>query len=207
MSEIVISDQNLKPSGKMALPIPLDESAINVATVHQIVKATLAGRRQGTACTKNRAQVRGGGAKPFKQKGTGRARQGSKRAPIQVGGGVVFGPTPRSYQQKVNKKMRLNGLRSVLADKKVAEKLFVLEKFEFTGKTSEVFNFLNKNSLPSALFVVDSPDSVTIRATNNLPNAETITAEQFSVYSAIRYHALIFEKAALEKLFKRFEDK
>ena len=118
-------------------------------SVHQVVKATLASRRQGNACTKNRAAVSGGGAKPFKQKGTGRARQGSSRSPLMVGGGTVFGPTPRDYTQKVNKKMMKKAIQSILADKLQAGKLTVVDSLESTGKTKEMFASLNERNLTS----------------------------------------------------------
>src|SRR5690554_7577121 len=102
MAEITLLNSKFEKSGSVETNVSLDAEVISAPAVHQVVKATLAGRRQGTASTKNRSQVRGGGAKPFKQKGTGRARQGSSRSPLMVGGGTVFGPTPRDYSQKVN---------------------------------------------------------------------------------------------------------
>ena len=116
MSEITLLDENFVSTDKK-LEISFSEEAVNVPVVHQVVKATLASRRQGNASTKNRALVSGGGAKPFKQKGTGRARQGSSRSPLMPGGGTAFGPTPRSYEQKLNKKVVLKAIRSILLDK------------------------------------------------------------------------------------------
>jgi large subunit ribosomal protein L4 len=102
MTDITVLNDKFEKSGALNTNVDLSADKINVPAVHQIVKATLAGRRQGNACTKNRAMVSGGGAKPFKQKGTGRARQGSIRSPLMVGGGTAFGPTPRDFTQKIN---------------------------------------------------------------------------------------------------------
>ena len=101
MTDITVLNSKFEKSGSLNTNVDLSADKISVPVVHQIVKATLAGRRQGNACTKNRSKVRGGGAKPFKQKGTGRARQGSSRSPLMVGGGTAFGPTTRDYTQKV----------------------------------------------------------------------------------------------------------
>src|SRR5690606_2381728 len=135
MADINVLNSKFEASGKISTNVSLTAEDINVPVVHQMVKATLAGRRQGNAKTKTRAFVSGGGKKPFKQKGTGRARQGSTRSPLMVGGAVVFGPQPRDYTQKVNKKMALKAVQSVLADKLQAGKLTVVEKIESDGKT------------------------------------------------------------------------
>ena len=110
MTDITVLNSKFEKASDLKTSLALDTDKINETVVHQVVKATLAGRRQGNACTKNRSKVRGGGAKPVKQKGTGRARQGSTRSPLMVGGGTVFGPTTRSYEQKLNKKMVKNAI-------------------------------------------------------------------------------------------------
>ena len=168
-----------------------------------MVKATLAGRRQGNASTKTRAEASGGGAKPFKQKGTGRARQGSKRSSIQVGGGRAFGPKPRSYDQKMNKKVTLKAIQSVLADKFQAGKLTVVEKIESTGKTKEMYTMLNSKGLLPALVVTANKDNLAIRATKNLQWGKAMAVEGFSVYEAVKFENLVIEQAALETLLKR----
>ena len=141
---MAIVNSVFEDSTSLKVKVGLSKDDINEAVVHQVVKATLAGRRQGSHCTKTRAKVRGGGAKPFKQKGTGRARQGSSRSAIQVGGGVAFGPKPRDYGQKVNKKMASKAIQSVLADKLQAGQLVVVEKLESTGKTKDLHQILQK---------------------------------------------------------------
>lgn len=203
MAEIAVLNSKFEKAGSLNTDVNLDADSINVPVVHQIVKATLASRRQGNACTKNRSKVSGGGAKPFKQKGTGRARQGSTRSPLMVGGGVVFGPTPRDFTQKVNKKMMLNAIQSVIADKYQAGKLTVVETLESTGKTKEMVKSLTERNLLPGLVVTDSNDSKALLAVRNIRNAKAISVEGFSVYEAVKFENLVIEKAALEKLLVR----
>ena len=203
MAEIAVLDPAFKQSGEFSTAVSLGAEDINEAVVHQVVKATLAGKRQGTHCTKTRGEVRGGGAKPFKQKGTGRARQGSSRSAIQVGGGVAFGPKPRNYRQKVNKKMAQKAIHSVLADKYQAGKLTVVEKLQSSGKTKELYHMLAERGLFPALLVTEDRDSLALRAAGNLRRAKGLPVEGFSVYETVKYENLIIEKAALEKLLSR----
>lgn len=202
MSEVTLLDENFVSTDKK-LEISFSEEAVNVPVVHQVVKATLASRRQGNASTKNRALVSGGGAKPFKQKGTGRARQGSSRSPLMPGGGTAFGPMPRSYEQKLNKKVVLKAIRSILLDKLNHGKLHVVTKLESTGKTKEMYNMLNERDMSSSLVVVDKSDSLVIRACGNLKTARALPVGGFSVYESLKYENLIIEESALQKLLER----
>ena len=203
MTEITLLNSKLETSGTLDTEVSLTPKDINVPVVHQAVKAILANRRQGTACTKNRSAVRGGGAKPFKQKGTGRARQGTSRSPLMVGGGVTFGPMPRDYSQKVNKKAMILAIRSVIADKLQAGKLTVVDKIESDGKTKSMFNLLDGKGLLPALLVTSSKDSPAIQAVRNLQYGRGMAVEGFSVYEALKYENLLIEKEALETLLKR----
>jgi large subunit ribosomal protein L4 len=203
MAEITVLNSKFENAGSLKVDVALESDNINVPVVHSVVKATLAGRRQGNACTKTRGEVSGGGRKPFKQKGTGRARQGSTRAPIQVGGGTAFGPKPRNYEQKINKKVVRKAIQSVLADKLQAGKLIVVEQLESNGKTKEMHNLLNGKGLLPALVVTDSKDSLALRAVKNLQYGKGMAVEGFSVYEAVKYENLVIEKAALEKLVAR----
>lgn len=203
MSDIAVLNAKFEKSGTLSTNVSLTPEDINVPVVHQIVKATLAGRRQGNASTKNRAAVRGGGAKPFKQKGTGRARQGSIRSPLLVGGGTAFGPSPRSYEQKVNKKMMNKAIQAILADKLQAGKLTVVEKLDSTGKTKELHALLNGKGLLPALVVTESKESLALRAVKNLQYGKGMAVEGFSVYEAVKFENLVIEKEALEKLLNR----
>jgi large subunit ribosomal protein L4 len=201
--EIVIHNEKFDSTGKLKTEVNLSPEVINVPVVHQVVKALLADRRQGNAHTKTKAFVSGGGKKPFKQKGTGRARQGSTRSPLMVGGGTTFGPQTRSFEQKVNKKVMLLAIQSVIADKLQAGKLTVVEKLVTDGKTKTIFNLLSKKSLLPAFVVTSSPDSLALKATKNLQYAKASAVEGFSVYEAVKFENLVIEREALEKLLKK----
>lgn len=203
MAEIKVLNSKMEASGQLQTNVSLSQEDINIPVVHQVVKATLAGRRQGTACTKTRAFVSGGGKKPFKQKGTGRARQGTSRSPLMPGGAIVFGPQPRDYTQKINKKMMLNAIHSILADKLQAGKLTVVEKIQSTGKTKEMFDLLNGKGLLPALVVTNSKDSLALRAAKNLQFAKAMPVDGFSVYEAVKFENLVIEKEALETLLNK----
>lgn len=203
MTEITVLNSKFEKSGSLKATVDFSTEAINETVVHQVVKATLAGRRQGTAATKTKALVSGGGKKPFKQKGTGNARQGSTRSPLMPGGGTVFGPQPRSYEQKVNKKVTLIAISSVLADKFQAGKLHVVEKLEATGKTKDMFKALSTRNLLPALIVTAEENEKVSRAVTNLEKAKYAPVDGFSVYEAIKFENLVIEKAALEKLLSR----
>jgi large subunit ribosomal protein L4 len=203
MTEIALLNAKFEKTGSMKANVDLSAEKINVPVVHQVVKATLAGRRQGTAATKTKALVSGGGRKPFKQKGTGNARQGSKRSPLMPGGGTVFGPQPRSYEQKVNKKVMLGAIQAIIADKFQAGKLTVVESFSSTGKTKDMFKVLNeRNLLPAFVVTAELNDKVNM-AVRNLERAKYAPVSGFSVYEAVKFENLVIEKAALEKLLSR----
>lgn len=203
MTDIAVLNSKFEKASSLKTEVSLDADKINQNVVHQVVKATLANRRQGTAATKNRSAVRGGGAKPFKQKGTGRARQGTIRSPLLKGGGTVFGPSPRDYSQKVNKKMMNNAVQSIIADKYQAGKLTVVESFESNGKTKEMFETLNSRNLLPALVVTTAADSPALRATRNIATAKACWVGGFSVYEAVKFENLVIEKQALETLLGR----
>jgi large subunit ribosomal protein L4 len=203
MTELNVLNNKFENKEKIKVDFDFTPDSINVPVVHQVVKATLASRRQGNAHTKSKAEVRGGGKKPFKQKGTGNARQGSTRSPLMPGGGTVFGPKHRSFEQKVNKKVVLNALKSVLVDKQLAGKLVIVDSLASTGKTKDIFNFLASKNLSNALIVTLDSASLVIRATKNLRTAKALGVDNMSVYEAVKYENLIIEKLAFEKLAKK----
>ncbi len=207
MSSVDLYNSKLEKVGSEKVNFEFNLERVSVPVVHQVVKATLAGRRQGTACTKTKGLVSGGGAKPFKQKGTGRARQGSNRSPLLRGGGTVFGPTPRDYTQKVNKKVMNRAIESVLIDKFNEGKLFVVDKLESDGKTKTMFENLKKAGLDSSLIVAKEKDNKAILASRNLKRARGLAVEGFSVYEALKYQNLIIEKDALNALTERLVQK
>ncbi len=203
MTDITVLNSKYEATGKLNTMVSLGVDDVNIAVVHQVVKATLAGRRQGTVKTKTKGEVSGGGAKPFKQKGTGRARQGSTRSILMPGGGTAFGPSPRDYTQKINKKMMNIALQSILADKLQSGKLTVIESVESTGKTKQMHELLSGKGLLPALVVTNNKDSKALRAVANLQHGFGLPVEGFSVYEAVRMENLIIEKEALERLLKR----
>jgi large subunit ribosomal protein L4 len=203
MTELALLNTKFEKSGSVKANYDLSAETINGTVVHQVVKALLAGRRQGTAMTKTKGFVSGGGKKPFKQKGTGNARQGSTRSPLMPGGGTVFGPQPRDYTQKVNKKMTLNAIASVLADKFQAGKLHIVEKIESTGKTKDMFKALDSRKLLPALVITTELNEKVSLAVGNLERAKYAPVDGFSVYEAIKFENLIIEKGAFEKLISR----
>ena len=203
MTELAVLNTKFEKAGSLKAAVDFSVEKINGTVVHQVVKATLAGRRQGTAATKTKALVSGGGKKPFKQKGTGNARQGSTRSPLMPGGGTTFGPQPRDYTQKVNKKMMLVAISSVLADKHQAGKLHIVEKLESNGKTKDMFKALDSRKLLPALVITEEVNENVSRAVSNLEKAKYAPVDGFSVYEAIKFENLIIEKAAFEKLISR----
>ena len=174
----------------------------NKTVLHEVLTAELAAARQGTAATKTRAMVRGGGRKPFKQKGTGRARQGSIRAPHMVGGGVTFGPHPRSYEKKVNKKVRNLALRSALSAKVANNQIVVLEGAVEAPKTKTIVNLVNKiDAKQKQLFVVndltDVKDYNLYLSARNLENAVVLQPNEIGVYWLLKQEKVILTKEAL----------
>lgn len=203
MIEIKYVNAKFEDAGKIKTEVNLAPEIINVPVVHQVVKALLAGRRQGTAASKNKSMVSGGGKKPFKQKGTGHARQGSSRSPLMVGGGSTFGPQPRSYEQKINKSTMILAIQSVIADKLQSGKLTVVEQFSTTGKTKDIHETLLGKGLLPALVVTTDKNAPALRAARNLAKGKALPVEGFSVYEAVKYENLVIEKKALESLLAR----
>lgn len=176
----------------------------NKVVMHEVLTAELAGLRQGSASTKTRAEVRGGGRKPFRQKGTGRARQGSTRAPHMVGGGVVHGPKPRSYDKKVNKKVRKLALRSALSAKFAAGSIIVLDDFALeTPKTRTFINFAKEANLLDTknLFVVndftEDKDYNLYLSVRNIAKTFVIMPTELSIYWLLKQDKIVLTKEAL----------
>jgi large subunit ribosomal protein L4 len=202
-ASVNLLDSKFQSKGNLNLNIDLSADSIKVPAVHQVVKALLANRRQGNASTKNKALVSGGGKKPFKQKGTGRARQGSNRSPLMPGGGIAHGPQPRDYTQKINKKLMNAAVNAVIADKHQAGKLFVVDSLPAHSKTKDVFKLLSDRKLFPALIVSADDANVILKSARNLQHAKVLPASGFSVYEALKYENLIIEKKALETLIER----
>ncbi|GIO22951.1 50S ribosomal protein L4 [Oceanobacillus sp. J11TS1] len=195
----------LKQDGSNVGEIELNDAVFgiepNTHVLHEAVVMQRASLRQGTHDVKNRSEVRGGGRKPWRQKGTGRARQGSIRSPQWVGGGTVFGPTPRSYSYKLPKKVRRLALKSALSSKVKEEGLFVLEAITIDApKTKEVINILNGLKVEEkALIVLSENDETVARSANNLQNVKVLTVEELNILDLLTHDKLIITKDAAEK--------
>lgn len=197
----------LKKDGTKGTSVTVDDSVFgikpNESVVHQAVVAELANGRQGTHASKNRSAVRGGGRKPFKQKGRGVARAGTTRSPIWKGGGVVFGPEPHGYETKMPKKMRRLARRSVLSDKASAGDLVVVEEIVVSnGKTKEFIEILKSLSLygKKLTILVSAENEKVFLAARNIPNIYVIEATSASTYDLLDCEVLLFEKAGLALL-------
>jgi large subunit ribosomal protein L4 len=173
---------------------------VNEALMHQALVRQLANARLGTHKVKARGEVRGGGRKPWRQKGTGRARQGSIRSPQWRGGGVVFGPTPRSYAQKMPRKMRRQALRSALSVKAAGSQLVVLDGLEMAEpKTKEIKGILeNLGITSSALILLPQRDEMILRSVRNLPKVRTLVAQYVNVRDLLKYDYILVPLASLE---------
>lgn len=179
---------------------------INEHAVYTVVKNLLANRRQGTQSTLTRAEVRGGGRKPWRQKGTGRARQGSIRSPQWKGGGVVFAPKPRDYSYTTPKKIKRLALKSVLTSKVKENELIVVDSINFEApKTKEMVKMLEAiNADKKALIVIKRPEENVIKSAANLPTVCTTNANTLNVYDILKYNSLILTKEALEEIEEVF---
>jgi large subunit ribosomal protein L4 len=199
----------LKPTGESSGEIALDDAIfaakVNVPLMHQIVTAQLAAARAGTHSTKTRGEVRGGGAKPWRQKGTGRARHGSSREPQWKGGGVTFGPKPRDYTQDTPKKMKAAALRSAISVRAREGKLFVVDGLAFEKpKTREAIAALKVWGVEGKVLLVLTLDDQNVAfAFRNLPDVHVIAEHQLNVYDIMNADNLVFVRAAVEALQSR----
>jgi large subunit ribosomal protein L4 len=189
-------------SGSVELPADIFDVPVNVPLIHQVVVAQLAAARQGTADTKSRGEVRGGGRKPYKQKGTGRARQGSTRAPQYAGGGVVHGPTPRDYAQRTPKKMKAAALRGALSDRAREGRIHVVTEVVAgeTPSTKAAVATLSALGLSGGILVaITREDDVAAFSLRNLPAVHVLTVNQLNTYDVLCSDHILFTAAALEE--------
>lgn len=176
-------------------------SDFNEALVHQVVTAYLSGGRAGTKAQKTRSEVRGGGAKPWRQKGTGRARAGTSRSPIWIGGGRTFAAKPRDHRQKVNRKMYRGALRSMLSELVRQDRLLVAEQFTVTApRTRELVGALKELGLDSVLIVVEAFDEALLLAARNLPHVTVVEADAVDPVSLVRHEKVLVTVAAARML-------
>jgi large subunit ribosomal protein L4 len=195
-----VLDATGNKAGSADLPGDVFDVQTNVPLIHQVVVAQLAAARQGTHATKTRGQVRGGGRKPYKQKGTGRARQGSTRAPQFAGGGVVHGPQPRDYSQRTPKKMKAAALRGALSDRARAGRVHVVSTLAEgeTPKTSVALAALrNVVAERTALVVVERTDELTVLSLRNVPSVHLLWVDQLNTYDVLVNDDVVFTAGAL----------
>ena len=204
-----VIDGTGKSTGNRDLPEEIFGGTVNVPLMHQVVTAQLAEARSGTASTKTRSEVRGGGKKPWRQKGTGRARHGSIRSPIWVGGGVVFGPHPRSYSVKVNKKMRAAALRSALADKANDGAVWVIDGFS-EAKTKAAAAALKAAGIEGRVLIVLDPEDETSqtidRAFRNLDKAAFTLVGSLGTYDVLVAEALVFTASSFDRFTNKTQE-
>ena len=193
-----------KKSGKISLDLKVAKESSAGDLLHRAVLRQLANKRQGTASTLTRSEVRGGGRKPYKQKGTGRARQGSIRTPLRPGGGIIFGPKPRSYNLDMNRKERRLALRTALMSR--ASDIKTVEDFgsSLTGpKTREIINGLNRLGIDETkkiLIILDNPSSNIKKSIQNIPNIKLVLADQLNVFDILNANQLVIGNTAIEKI-------
>ena len=183
------------------LPRDIFDVQVNIPLIHQVVVAQLAAARQGTHDTKSRGEVAGGGRKPYRQKGTGRARQGSIRAPQFTGGGVVHGPTPRSYDQRTPKKMKAAALRGALSDRARNGRLHVVESLvgsDAPSTRAALATLREITARPRVLVVVESTDQTTVKSLRNVAGTHLIGLDQLNTYDVLLSDDVVFTKAAFD---------
>jgi large subunit ribosomal protein L4 len=196
-----VLDTKLKKAGTVDLPAEVFDVQTNIPLIHQVVVAQLAAARQGTHKTKRRGEVSGAGRKPFKQKGTGNARQGSIRAPQMTGGGIVHGPVPRNYAQRTPKKMIAAALLGAISDRARGSRLHVVDSLSIGEKpsTKAVSEYLtNVASSKHVLIVLQRDDEVSLRSVRNLQNVHVLSYDQLNAYDVLVSDDIVFTKAAFE---------
>ena len=201
MSKVSVYNMKGETVGDIELKDEIFGVEVNEHLLHKAVVAQLANKRQGTQSAKTRSDVSGGGKKPWRQKGTGHARQGSIRAPQWTGGGVVFEPKPRDYEVKMNKKEKRAALKSALTSRVQEEKIFVIDELKVDEiKTKTMVAFLKSLDLNKALIVLNDNDQNVICSARNIQNVKTALTNTINVFDILKYDALVLDKAALETI-------
>lgn len=204
MPTLEIVNQKNEKVGSMDLDAAVFGTEVNYPLVHQVIKAQLANRRQGTADTKTKSEVRGGGKKPFKQKGTGNARQGSSRSPLMPGGGANFGPTPRSYEQATPKEMMRGALRSALSDRVKAKRFLIVDEFNLASPKTKVFaEMMTKNFKLEKVLIVDEKNENLELSGRNVPKTRVLRTEGLNVYDIVRHEWIVMTKKAVAAITAR----
>jgi large subunit ribosomal protein L4 len=204
MAEIEVHNAIGEKVSQIELSDKIFNVSINKNILHEVVKMQLAKKRLGTASIKNRSEIRGSTKKLFRQKGTGRARSGSIKSPLRKGGGVIFGPKPKSYKYKVPKKVRRLALKMALSSKLKENELFVIDKFDITAKKTKSFiKVINAVNIKNALIICDKSDDNLEYSSRNVPNFKVLRSEGLNVYDILKYHQLILLEASVKQIEER----
>jgi large subunit ribosomal protein L4 len=203
--KIAIKNLEGKNQGELEVKFPLIEDGRGTQAVHDVVVAYRAGKRSGTASTKKVGEVSGSNKKPWRQKGTGRARAGSFQSPLWVGGGVVFGPQPRDFSKKVSRKTKQLALRKALTERLKAGDVVIVDSLKFESpKTKNFIGIMSKLELKGSMLVIaDAADKNLTLASRNVPNVDVTTSESLNTYDVLRPAKLLFSKSSFEKVESR----
>lgn len=205
MATVKVYDQRKQETGEITLPPEIFEIEARPEILNFVVRAQMAAKRAGTHHTKTRGEVSGGGVKPYKQKGTGRARAGSNRSPVWRGGAIIFGPQPRDYSFKVNRKIRALALKMALSSKLAADTLTVVKDIELEAPKTKLFAKVAKDlDMRSTLIVAPEMNEELARASANYPGVTLITENQLNVWGVLKHKQLILLEGAIKKIEDRF---
>lgn len=208
MVSLPLHDKNGKSSGSIEAKDSVFSIPVNESVVHAVFVSQRAGARQGTASSKTRGEVRGGGKKPWKQKGTGRARAGSSRSPLWRGGGVMFGPKPRDYSKVLPKKVRQLALNMAIADKVKSNEVKVVDDISLKDAKTKLFMEIVDNlGVDSAIMALDAAGSAEKKAAANIEKIKVVSSKNLSVFDILKYGTLVLDKSAVSNLEERFQAK
>ena len=201
MPSVDVFNQNREVTGQLELSDAIFGVPVKPHVMHEVVVYQLAKRRAGTAKIKGRSEVRGGGKKPFRQKGTGRARAGTSRSPIWRGGGTIHGPHPRDYDMRIPKKVRRLALKMALSQKVLDAEFMVLDQFTLERiKTKDFAQLLNRFELRKTLVVLPDHDEAIEKSARNIPNVKVLRSEGLNVYDLLNYHAVILSRECVSRI-------
>ncbi|MGI9554068.1 MAG: 50S ribosomal protein L4 [Thermodesulfobacteriota bacterium] len=201
MPQVDVYDLKKKKTGKVELKSEIFEQPVKESLLHLVVRWQLASKRAGSASTKTKGEVRGGGKKPWKQKGLGRARSGSNRSPLWRGGGVTFGPKPKDWSFSLPKKVRKQAIKSALSHKFNEKEIYIVENFDLSEiKTKQVVSFLKKFDISKCLILIDDKNENLMKSSNNLKEVKVLKNEGINVYDILNFKHLVVTKSSLEKV-------
>jgi len=201
MPTVDVFNLDSEVTGRLELSDSIFGVPVKSHVLHEVVSYQLAKRRAGTAKTKGRSEVRGGGKKPWRQKGTGRARAGTSRSPIWRGGGTIHGPQPRDYEMRIPKKVRRQALKMALSQKVLDEGFKVIDQLRLDRiRTKDFVDLLDRFELGKTLVVLPEPDEIIEKSARNIPNVKVLRSEGLNVYDLLNYHAVILSRECVSRI-------